>query len=369
MSPHELLSGQLSRRTAMYVPSAKMKFFISVLWISFFISVRCQTITLNGVWTGTINICDVLSSSSSSSDEELWNDESRKIPKIENFIDVIHNLMDKEFKSHFRVSRTTAYKLIDAYSISQFYPSDRTHGGSEIISAELDVLSFLWFAGNKVCLRDVSQRFGVCPATTFRQNERVVNFLIDMAPIIIKFPENKEHSANEFLQIAGFPNVLGCIDAKIHDSRVLKLSDINENLPAICEGKYHLLGDAAYSIREWLLIPYRDYGNLTNKQREFNKRFCATRVLIENTFGLLKARFRQLTELHLHSIDKISKFIISCCVLHNLCIDNDDDINLEFEDVIDDNEELNDVVREEQEALLRRLGEIKRNALLEVLFP
>ncbi|XP_011858507.1 PREDICTED: putative nuclease HARBI1 isoform X2 [Vollenhovia emeryi] len=399
----------------MYVPSAKMKFFISVLWISFFISVRCQTITLNGVWTGTINICDVLSSSSSSSDEELWNDESRKIPKIENFIDVIHNLMDKEFKSHFRVSRTTAYKLIDAYSISQFYPSDRTHGGSEIISAELDVLSFLWFAGNKVCLRDVSQRFGVCPATTFRQNERVVNFLIDMAPIIIKFPENKEHSANEFLQIAGFPNVLGCIDgtsikvitpahkirstyvnrhdipsitlqgicdarkrfidvftgvpAKIHDSRVLKLSDINENLPAICEGKYHLLGDAAYSIREWLLIPYRDYGNLTNKQREFNKRFCATRVLIENTFGLLKARFRQLTELHLHSIDKISKFIISCCVLHNLCIDNDDDINLEFEDVIDDNEELNDVVREEQEALLRRLGEIKRNALLEVLFP
>ncbi|XP_011858510.1 PREDICTED: putative nuclease HARBI1 isoform X4 [Vollenhovia emeryi] len=375
MSPHELLSGQLSRRTAMYVPSAKMKFFISVLWISFFISVRCQTITLNGVWTGTINICDVLSSSSSSSDEELWNDESRKIPKIENFIDVIHNLMDKEFKSHFRVSRTTAYKLIDAYSISQFYPSDRTHGGSEIISAELDVLSFLWFAGNKVCLRDVSQRFGIAGFPN-------VLGCIDGTSIKVITPAHKIRSTYvnrhdiPSITLQGicdarkrFIDVFTGVPAKIHDSRVLKLSDINENLPAICEGKYHLLGDAAYSIREWLLIPYRDYGNLTNKQREFNKRFCATRVLIENTFGLLKARFRQLTELHLHSIDKISKFIISCCVLHNLCIDNDDDINLEFEDVIDDNEELNDVVREEQEALLRRLGEIKRNALLEVLFP
>ncbi|XP_032687262.1 uncharacterized protein LOC116851696 [Odontomachus brunneus] len=149
-----------------------------------------------------LQLLEVLSSSSSSSsNEDKFVNELRKIPKIKHFIDVVHNITDKEFKSHFRVSRTTAYKLIQVYSISRFYPSDRTHGGSESISAESDILSFLWFAGNKVCLRDVSQRFGVCPATTFRQNERVVNFLIDMAPKIIKFPEIKEHSANEFLQV------------------------------------------------------------------------------------------------------------------------------------------------------------------------
>ncbi|XP_018364516.1 PREDICTED: putative nuclease HARBI1 [Trachymyrmex cornetzi] len=165
-----------------------------------------------------------------------------------------------------------------------------------------------------------------------------------------------------------FIDVFTGIPAKIHDSRVLKLSDINESLPVICESKYHILGDAAYSIREWLLVPYKDYGNLTNKEREFNKRFCVTRVLIENAFGLLKGRFRQLTELHLHSIDKISKFIISCCVLHNLCIDNNDDFNFEFE-VVDNNDESNEEVRVEQEVLLRRLGEIKRNELLNVMFP
>ena len=101
----------------------------------------------------------------------------------------------------------------------------------------------------------------------------------------------------------------------------------------------------------------------------FNQKFCATRVLIENAFGMLKGRFRQLMEVDMHNIDKISKFIISCCVLHNLCIDNDDDfdflVELEPEHNIN---EPNNEVRGEQEALLRRLGEMKRNKLLQELF-
>lgn len=56
------------------------------------------------------------------------------------------------------------------------------------------------FAGNKVCLRDVAQRFGVCPATTYRQNDRVMNFLCDIAGNIIKFSD-KENTANEFFQV------------------------------------------------------------------------------------------------------------------------------------------------------------------------
>ncbi|XP_018369738.1 PREDICTED: putative nuclease HARBI1 [Trachymyrmex cornetzi] len=159
------------------------------------------------------------------------------------------------------------------------------------------------------------------------------------------------------------------IPAKIHDSRVLKLSDINDDLQRICEGKFHILGDAAYPIREWLMTPYRDYGNLSEKQRKFNKQFCVTRVLIENAFRLLKTRFQQLTELDLHSVDKISKFIISCCVLHNLCIDNDDDFTFDIDvPSSSDNEEYNEN-EGEQEALLRRLGEMKRNLLLNILFP
>lgn len=93
----------------------------------------------------------------------------------------------------------------------------------------------------------------------------------------------------------------------------------------------------------------------------------ATRVLIENAFGLLKGRFRQLIKVDLHTVDKISKFIISCCVLHNLCIDNNDNFDVDI--VIENNEDYNNEGRGEQEALLRRLGEIKRNQLMNVLFP
>ncbi|XP_025154267.1 putative nuclease HARBI1 [Harpegnathos saltator] len=154
----------------------------------------------------------------------------------------------------------------------------------------------------------------------------MMDFLCDIARNVIKFSD-KENTANEFLQIAGFPKVLGCIDgtfikvrtpahkikstyvnrhdipsitlqgicdarkrfidtftgipSKIHDARVLKLSDICDELLGICEGgKYHILGDGAYPIRKWLIIPFKDYGNLSAKDNQFNKMLSATRVLI-----------------------------------------------------------------------------------------
>ncbi|KAH7938114.1 hypothetical protein HPB49_020177 [Dermacentor silvarum] len=87
---------------------------------------------------------------------------------------------------------------------------------------------------------------------------------------------------------------------------------------------YHIVGDAAYPFREHLMTPIRDYGNLDCSDRAFNARLSGTRVLIENAFGDLKNRFRQLHRLDMWTVDNMSKFIISCCVLHNLCIEQGD---------------------------------------------
>lgn len=54
-------------------------------------------------------------------------------------------------------------------------------------------------------------------------------------------------------------------------------------------------------------------------------------------------------------------------MLHNLCIDNDD-FNFPIEAEHNVNEPYNET-RREQDILLRRLGEIKRNELLHTLFP
>lgn len=149
---------------------------------------------------------------------------------------------------------------------------------------------------------------------------------------------------------------------KIHDSRVFALSDISKELPLICENKYHIIGDGAYSIRDWLLVPYKNYGNLTDSQIKFNKILCGTRVLIENSFGLLKSRFRQLLQVDIHDVNKITKFIISCCVLHNICIDMEDYIELDDEILLTITSEPNGYAID-SDIVLRKKGEAKREAL------
>ena len=56
----------------------------------------------------------------------------------------------------------------------------------------------------------------------------------------------------------------------------------------------------------------------------FNKKFCTIRSLIEQCNGLLKNRFRCLLRhrvLHYHP-EKAGLIVNACCVLHNICIDN-----------------------------------------------
>lgn len=165
-----------------------------------------------------------------------------------------------------------------------------------------------------------------------------------------------------------FIDVFTGVTGKLHDSRTFTLSFISKTISDICQnGKYHLLGDSAYPIREYLLTSYKDYGNLTRLQRIYNKKLCGTRVRIENTFGLLKSRFRQLMELQFHDIKKMSKFIISCCVLHNLCIYLKDSFDLELINEFNDEMFNIDDFQVLGEIELKRRGEQKRNEICDTI--
>lgn len=54
----------------------------------------------------------------------------------------------------------------------------------------------------------------------------------------------------------------------------------------------HLVGDSAYKLHENLLVPYRDNGHLTERERNYNFCHASARIVIERAFGLLKGRFR-----------------------------------------------------------------------------
>ncbi|XP_049516968.1 uncharacterized protein LOC125942745 [Dermacentor silvarum] len=217
-------------------------------------------------------------------------------------------------------------------------------------------------------MREVASLFDLSESSVHRILLRVADFLLTMGPSVVTFPSNMEKLSSEFQKVSGIPGVVGCLDgsyikiqcpdnkvsstycnrhhyfsltlqavcdykrrfldtcigssSKIHDSRIFKLSSLSKKLPKLCDNNaYHLLGDAAYPLRPYLLTPFRDYGALSKAHIDFNKKFSATRVLIENSFSNLKKRFRRLIYLELRTVEWLNKFIIASCILHNLCIE------------------------------------------------
>lgn len=54
---------------------------------------------------------------------------------------------------------------------------------------------------NKTTLRDVAQRFGVSPWTVFTHNGYIMNYLIHIAPKVIRLPDNNEAEAKAFEEV------------------------------------------------------------------------------------------------------------------------------------------------------------------------
>ena len=52
-----------------------------------------------------------------------------------------------------------------------------------------------------------------------------------------------------------------------------------------------IIGDGVYSLSYWLLKPFPDNGALTRLQVKFNRPLSSARSIVEQPFGLLKARW------------------------------------------------------------------------------
>ncbi|XP_066585421.1 putative nuclease HARBI1 [Prorops nasuta] len=250
-----------------------------------------------------------------------------------------------------------------------------TIGGKKPIDAKKQLLIALWFMASPDSYRSVSVKFGVGRATAFRAIRRVSYALHCLAPRFIKWPkENAIDVVNGFYNISNFPNVIGAIDGShirirapqqdtasyinrkgfasiilqvvcdskgmfthcyagqvgsVHDARVLRNSPVQNflNMPDYFPNDCHLIGDAAYPIHPHLIVPFRDNGHLSNRQVNFNYCLSSTRMTIERAIGQLKIRFRILLDcLPLTSLEKVPEFIVACCVLHNICVLQNDEV-------------------------------------------
>ncbi|XP_018400736.1 PREDICTED: putative nuclease HARBI1, partial [Cyphomyrmex costatus] len=114
-----------------------------------------------------------------------------------------------------------------------------------------------------------------------------------------------------------FLNVFIGYPGSVHDARVFKNSSLFNDLREICGDSYYL-GDSAYPCLLQVIVPYKDNGHLTRKQRIFNQKLSSCRIIVENTFAILKQRYRQLYHFKLRNIPRMVRVIHACCVLHNL---------------------------------------------------
>ena len=89
--------------------------------------------------------------------------------------------------------------------------------------------------------------------------------------------------------------------------------------------QFHLIGDAAYTLHHNMMVPYKSTASqgLTANQEAHNTIHSGARIVVERSFADLKRRWRKLLLLD-NDIHLAVPIAMACCVLHNMCVLNDD---------------------------------------------
>lgn len=315
------------------------------------------------------------STSSSSSDEEWMCVERRRRqfrPRINNYCNLVDRYSDNEFKTHFRMSRDTFQHLNNILHNDLI----RHTPGCPTIPPRQQLLIAIWKMATMDSYRSICDRFNVGRATALRAVRRVTHGLFVRAENFIQWPTGDRAAdvMRGFKMCSGFPKIIGAVDGthiridapktnhadyvnrkgfhsiqlqlvcdhkylithcyaghpgSVHDQRVFRLSEVGNYLDEDVKfpDDSHILGDAAYELHQHLLSPFRDNGHLTERQKKYNYCHSVARVTVERCIGLLKGRMRSLLHcLPMSRVDLMAEYIVTCCVIHNICTARGDEI-------------------------------------------
>ncbi|CAG8810655.1 7386_t:CDS:2, partial [Gigaspora margarita] len=142
------------------------------------------------------------------------------------------------------------------------------------------------------------------------QNYRLIVAIQSLREEYIIWPhEDYRKEINQEFENLGFPMAIGAIDgthiplneapSKINkDTYISRKHRYGIHLQGINED--YLLGDSAYPLLPWVMMPFKDLQGLNAEQQKYyNTVHSKARVVIEQAFGRLKARFPFLKEMRI----------------------------------------------------------------------
>lgn len=267
---------------------------------------------------------------------------------------------DIELYERFRLPRHRLLELIDELRPYLEHPTRRQNA----ISAEIQTLVGLRYLASGCFQNAVGDLVNINRSTACRIIRRVALALKGLLHRYVKFPSTDGQIniiKQGFHAIAGFPNVIACIDGthipiqaptqnewqfvnrkgthsiniqlmcdhelkivncvvrwpgSTHDSRILTQSGIYRHLQQN-PGIGYVLGDSGYPLMQWLMVPVINPAD--QAERRYNTAHMSTRSVIERCNGVLKRRFACLNKLRT-SPERGCDIIQACIVLHNICM-------------------------------------------------
>ncbi|ETO85111.1 hypothetical protein F444_01023 [Phytophthora nicotianae P1976] len=132
------------------------------------------------------------------------------------------------------------------------------------------------------------------------------------------------------------------------DQKIWNASRLGKTLDKIIPPGTHMIADAGYAIRPWLMRPYPetiDGAYRDTKTRRFNFAHSSTKMVVEPAFGVAKERVRVLKMcMDVDDVGRAVDIIAASIALHNILIDlGDDEIDFDVPIVPDECREDEDV--------------------------
>ncbi|KAL3625894.1 hypothetical protein CASFOL_030423 [Castilleja foliolosa] len=283
------------------------------------------------------------------------------------------------FKSTFKVSRKTfdyICSLVKEYMMAKSHFSF-ANGKPMLLNDQVALALVRLGSGNS--LISIGDSFGAHHSTVAQVTWRFVEAIEENGLHHLQWPSSEREATEikrKFEKIRGLPNCCGAIDTthitmmltssdpeantwldsngnhsmvlqavvdpdlrfrdivtgwpgKMNDASVLQSS----NLFKLCQkgerltGPEYVIGDSGFPLLPWLLTPYQGEG-LSEIEVEFNKRLVATHVVAQRALTRLKEDWRMIKgEMWRPDKHKLPRFILVCCILHNISIDVEEEVS------------------------------------------